>query len=118
MVAGIANAQKPFRKFQVGAESSYGVEVAATRLLRILGVTWNDAGAQQQYMSDYDIGRMSKHSDVGAVIRTGATGRIETDFSFEDVLLALKAGFMAATGSGETGGPGGGRRPVKLAAPT
>jgi len=104
MVAGIANAQRPFRKFQIGAESSYGVEVAATRLLRILGLTWNDAGAQQQYTPDYDIGRMSKHSDVGAVIRTGATGRIETDFSFEDVLLALKAGFMAATGSEKTVG--------------
>src|SRR3972149_9615574 len=106
MVAAIANDKKPFRKFQVGAESSYGVEVAAARLLRILGITWNDAGAQQQYTPDYDIGRMSKHSDVGAVIRSGATGRIETDFSFEDVLLALKAGFMAATGSGKTGGQG------------
>src|SRR3990172_10269247 len=104
MVAGIANAQRPFRLLQCGAETSYGVEVAATRLLRILGLTWNDAGAQQQYTPDYDIGRMSRHSDVGAVIRTGATGRIETNFSFEDVLLAFKAGFMAATGAEKTVG--------------
>src|SRR3972149_10203435 len=107
MVAAIANDQKPFRKFQVGAESSYGVEVAAARLLRILGITWNDAGAQQQYTPDYDIGRMSKHSDVGAVIRTGATGGIETAFSFADELLGLQAGFMAATGSAKAGGAGG-----------
>ena len=104
MVAGIANAQKPFRKFQVGAESSYGVEVAATRLLRILTPTWEDLGASELYTPNYDIGRMSKNSDVATPTRTGLTGRIETDFSFEDVLLALKAGFMAATGSEKTVG--------------
>jgi len=104
MVAGIANAQKPFRKFQIGAESSYGVEVAATRLLRILTPTWEDLGASELYTPNYDIGRMSKNSDVATPTRTGLTGRIETDFSFEDVLLALKAGFMAATGSEKTVG--------------
>src|SRR3990167_4296221 len=104
MVAGIANAQKPFRKFQIGAESSYGVEVAATRMLRILTPTWEDLGASELYTPNYDIGRMSKNSDVATPTRTGLTGRIETDFSVEDVLLPLKAGFPAATGAEKTGG--------------
>jgi len=106
MVAGIANAQKPFRKFQIGAESNYGVEVAATRLLRILTPTWDDLGASELYTPNYDIGRMSKNSDVATPTRTGLAGRIETDFSFEDVLLPLKAGFMAATGAEKTVGQG------------
>src|SRR3990172_8465440 len=106
MVAGIANAQKPFRKFQIGVETTYDVEVAATRLLRITGLTWNDLGSQRQFIPDYDIGRLSKHSDVGSIIRTGALGRIEAPLTFEDFLFPCLSGFMTATGVEITGAQG------------
>ena len=93
MVAGVANAAKQYRKLQIGKETTYGIEVAATRMLRILGLTWNDLGSQRQYLPDYNLGRMSMHSDVGSIIRTGLIGHVETDFSFEDVLFPLLAGF-------------------------
>ena len=93
MVVGVANAQKEFRKLQIGKETVYGTEVAATRILRILGLDWNDQSQQSQYIPEYSIGRMSMHTDVGTIIRSGFGGRVETDLSFEDVLFPLLAGF-------------------------
>src|SRR3990172_580427 len=81
MVAGVANAAKQYRKLQIGKETTYGIEVAATRMLRILG-------------------RTSMPSDVGSIVRTGLLGRVETDFSFEDVLFALLAGFKGGVTAG------------------
>lgn len=102
MTTGVANAQKVFRELQIGKETGgYGVEAAATRMLRILGLTWADLGNQRQYIPDYDIGRMSKHSDVGSIVRTGITGRVETDLSFEDILFPLLAGFLGGVTGAE-----------------
>jgi hypothetical protein len=115
MVAGVANAQKQYRKLQIGKETTYGIEVAATRMLRILGLTWNDLGSNRQYIGDYNLGRMSMHSDVGSIIRSGVMGRVETDFSFEDILFALNAGFMTdLTGAEVTVGQGDYRYDFKL----
>src|SRR3989304_5381716 len=100
MAAGVANAQKQFRKLQIGKETVYGTEVAATRILRILGLTWNDLASQRQYVPEYTIGRFTKRTDVGSIVRTGATVRVETDFSFEDILFALLAGFKGGVVAG------------------
>src|SRR4030067_3065673 len=111
MVAGVANAQKQFRKLQIGKETVYGTEVAATRILRILGLTWSDLASQRQYIPEYSIGRFTKRTDVGSIVRTGATVRVETDFSFEDILFPPLAGLEGGGVAGAELTVGQGDRP-------
>lgn len=101
MATGVGNTAKQFRKLQIGKESTYGTEVAATRILRVIDLEWNDLASQRIYVPAYTIGRMSTHTDLGSVLRTGLTGRIETDFSFEDFLFFVLAGYKGAVVSVE-----------------
>jgi hypothetical protein len=87
---------------QIGKEVTYGTEVPATRILRIDGLRWNDQSSQRLYTPNYSIGRMTRRTDVPTVTRTGlANSSYETDFSFEDVLFPLLAGFKGGVTSSE-----------------
>jgi hypothetical protein len=94
MATGVANSLKQFRIIQIGKESTYGTAVAQTRKLRIIGLKWPDAGNLQSYTPDYTIGRMALITDTPTITRTGLVGgSFDTDFSFEDILFPLLAGF-------------------------
>ena len=80
------------RIFEVGVETVAGTPVAATRIIRNRNVTWGDSGSWRKYVPPYDIGRLSLRPDIGEITRKGFTGRVETDLSFEDVLLPLLSG--------------------------
>jgi hypothetical protein len=105
-MAGIANALKDFRVIQVGKETTLGISVAATRMLRVLDLSYNGAGSWRHYRPRYSIGRVTLQPDVGTITRKGFEGRIETDLSFEDILLPLLMGFEGGV-TGGTVGPDG-----------
>src|SRR5574342_356330 len=101
MATGVANALRQFRKLQIGKEATYGTEVPATRILRIIGLRWNDLGSLRTYTPDYSIGRLTRRTDVPTVTRTGLEGSsYDTDFSFEDILFPLLAGFKGGVTAG------------------
>lgn len=101
MATGVTNALRQFRKLQIGKESTYGTEVAATRILRIIDLNWPDRGFLRTYTPDYSIGRLTRRTDVPTVTRTGIEGgSYGTDFSFEDILFPLLAGFKGGVTAG------------------
>lgn len=101
MAVGVANALRQFRKLQIGKETTYGTEVAATRVLRIIDLNWADQGNLRTYTPDYSIGRLTRRTDVPTVTRTGLIGSsYGTDFSFEDILFPLLAGFKGGVTAG------------------
>lgn len=112
MATGVANALRQFRKLQIGKETVYGTEVAATRVLRIIDLNWADQGNLRTYTPDYSIGRLTRRTDVPTVTRTGLIGSsFSTDFSFEDILFALLAGFKGGVTPGAELTVGMGDRP-------
>jgi len=112
MATGVANALRQFRKLQIGKETTYGTEVPATRILRIIDLDWQDQGNLRTYTPDYSIGRLTRRTDVPTVTRTGLIGSsFGTDFSFEDILFALLAGFKGAVTPGAELTVGQGDRP-------
>lgn len=101
MATGVANALRQFRKLQIGKETTYGTEVAATRVLRIIDLNWADQGNLRTYTPDYSIGRLTRRTDVPTVTRTGLIGSsYSTDFSFEDILFPLLSGFKGGVTAG------------------
>jgi hypothetical protein len=92
MATPVQSTIKAKRIFEVGAEVVAGTPVVATRIIRARNVTWGDSGSWRKYVPPYDIGRLSLRPDIGEITRKGFTGRVETDLSFEDLLLPLLAG--------------------------
>lgn len=96
----VASTIKKYRKLQAGFETVPGTEVAATRVLRVNNVSWDDFSSWRKYIPDYDIGRMTMDPDVGEITRKGHAGRIKTDLSFEDFPFYLLAGLKGGVDPG------------------
>lgn len=85
----MAESITPFRKVQVGRESTKGILVPATDVL--LGA-WEWTEEQEFYRSDNPIGVNANVGGKGSIIRKGSRLSVDTELTFEEITWLLLCG--------------------------
>lgn len=84
----------PFRKIQIGKETTKGTAVPATRML--LG-DWDFTEENERYMSEYPRGVLATIGGAGTITKRSTGVSISTELTFEEILWPLLTGIKGGT---------------------